>query len=71
MSDALNINLPVCQHLRNKGMFVSGQRDPGGSEDYHAGHSWCMLTQDSWGPDQKFVERPMCVAGRACYVAVL
>jgi hypothetical protein len=64
-------NRPVCRHLRNKGMLVNEELDPGGSADIHSGHCWCLLTQGSFGPDQQLVERPQCIEGRSCYVAVL
>ena len=60
----------ACLHLRSKGMCVTGELDP-----TSIGHSdqncWCNQTQGALGPDDQFVNRKNCIAGRLCYVARL
>jgi hypothetical protein len=58
---------PACVHLRNKGMFVTGQMDPALIHESAAGHCWCLRTQDVFGPDCGSVGRLACTPGRPCY----
>ncbi len=60
----------ACRHLLSKGMYVTGLINP---EDEHDqigdGHCWCGQTQNVLGPDDQFVERRLCIAGRKCFEA--
>jgi len=62
----------ACQHLRSKGMYITGCQNPA-VEDGQVGdgHCWCNLTQHILGPDDNFVGRPACIAGRACFVPTI
>jgi hypothetical protein len=64
------LNAPACQHLRSKGMYVTGLMDP--YEDGHSdGYCWCNQTAGQYGPDDQYVDRTTCKPGRTCYQAVL
>jgi hypothetical protein len=63
------ISGPTCQHLRSKGMYVSGQREL--AEGIGDGHCWCNKTQHVLGPDDGLVSRTRCDATRRCFQAVL
>ncbi|MGE0607392.1 MAG: hypothetical protein AB7O62_09885 [Pirellulales bacterium] len=70
-----NGELPViggatCQHLRSKGMYISGERDLG-NMPIGDGNCWCGKTQQVLGPDDQLVGRDRCSSARRCYVAVL
>jgi hypothetical protein len=60
----------ACQHLRSKGMYITGCQNPA-VEDGQVGdgHCWCSVTQHALGPDDNFVDRSLCIAGRRCFVA--
>jgi hypothetical protein len=60
---------PTCQHLRSKGMYITGQRELDGQTV--DGNCWCAKTQGSLGPDDNFVGRLRCSSARKCYQAVL
>jgi len=60
---------PTCQHLRSKGMYITGQRDLDGV--IGDGYCWCGKTQNVLGPDDALVGRLRCNNGRNCYVASL
>jgi hypothetical protein len=66
--------VPACMHLRSKNMYVSGTMDPA-RDDYEFsgdGYCWCGKTQHPLGPDDKFVERPLCsVPERTCYERIV
>ena len=71
---ALNVVQPTCQHLRSKGMYITGQRDLGGQTGANPigdGHCWCAKTQAALGPDDGLVGRQRCTSARRCYQAVL
>jgi hypothetical protein len=61
------VDAPTCLHLRSKGMYVTGQRDPGPA--IGDGHCWCNRTQNVLGPDDALVARACCNASRTCYQA--
>ena len=64
------LNAPACQHLRSKGMYVTGLMDP--YEDGHSdGYCWCNQTQNQLGPDDQFVTREACDQSRPCYERVI
>ena len=70
-----DVDLPVvgsttCQHLRSKGMYITGERDLGGMP-IGDGNCWCSKTQQVLGPDDQLVGRERCTNVRRCYVAVL
>jgi hypothetical protein len=75
MSD-LNIidksTVPICCHLRSKGMYIHGTTDvvdtgmPGTGD----GHFWCLKTMHLFGPDNEVVNRQECKPGRHCYETV-
>lgn len=72
----LSVARPVCRHLLSKGMFVTGEVNPGDDPtgDYaEIGDSncWCNRTQNCLGPDDQLVDRDSCVAGRGCFEARL
>ena len=60
---------PACIHLRNKGMYVSGQAHSNGGGSGH--HCWCNLTQHVRGPDNNLVSRGECGSDRECFRATL
>ena len=60
----------ACANLLSKGMYVTGMIDPG-EVDRSDGYCWCNQTQNMYGPDDQYVDRTTCVAGRQCYVARL
>ena len=67
-TDDLNvIQGPTCIHLRSKGMYITGRRDPEDDGEIGDGHCWCNKTQNVLGPDDGLVDRPECKAARACY----
>ena len=60
---------PACQHLLSKGMYVTGTLDPEVDSGLMGdGYCWCAKTQRQFGPDNGFVDRVTCVAGRSCYL---
>lgn len=63
---------PACQHLRSKGMYVTGMLNPA---EEHAeigdGHCWCNLNQNVIGPDDNLVSREGCQPGRTCYQPII
>jgi hypothetical protein len=69
------ISRPVavaCQHLRSKGMYVTGCLNPEEEDgEVGDGYCWCNRTQGMIGPDDGLVSRGGCAAERACYQAVL
>jgi hypothetical protein len=69
-SASLNvITHATCQHLRSKGMYVTGQREL--ADGIGDGHCWCNKTQNVLGPDDGLVGRVRCNGERRCYEAVL
>lgn len=62
----------VCQHLRSKGMYITGKLDPI-REDGQVGdgNCWCGKTQNFLGPDDAVVSRQQCCSGRSCFQARL
>lgn len=62
------VTAPACIHLRSKSMYVRGQL---GQSEHPAepgsGSCWCNTTQHFVGPDQDYVTRHACIAGRPCY----
>jgi hypothetical protein len=56
-----------CIHLRNKAMFVSGDRGPGVSGNSGSHACWCNRTQHVIGPDKLFVSHEHCDTSRHCY----
>jgi hypothetical protein len=63
---------PSCQHLRSKGMYVSGVMDPlNDPNPMNDGYCWCNKTQHVYGPDDQLAERQQCNSGRTCFQAVL
>jgi hypothetical protein len=61
------ISGPACVHLRNKEMYVDGDRQSLDKAAEQGAHCWCNLTQHILGPDQADVQRQTCVPGRTCY----
>lgn len=60
---------PACLHLRSKGMYVTGQVNPG--ETGHSdGYCWCNQTQNVLGPDDQMVDRAACQVGRTCFYQI-
>lgn len=60
---------PACQHLLSKGMYVTGTLDPEVDSGLMGdGYCWCAKTQRQFGPDNGFVDRVSCVAGRSCFL---
>jgi hypothetical protein len=68
-ANSLPVLGPTCEHLRSKGMYVTGQRDLDGAMG--DGNCWCAKTQGPRGPDENFVGRQRCTSDRKCYQAVL
>jgi hypothetical protein len=68
-NDDLAVLGPTCQHLRSKGMYITGQRDLDGQTG--DGNCWCAKTQGPLGPGDSFVNRQRCTSARKCYQAVL
>ncbi len=61
-----------CRHLRSKGMYITGQLNPAAEgNEVGDGHCWCNQTQHALGPDDDFVGRDTCIAGRQCFVQIL
>ena len=61
---------PACMHLRSKAMYVTGElRNPDHPDEAGSQYCWCNVSQHVLGPDQLAVNRPACIAGRACYQA--
>jgi hypothetical protein len=59
---------PACVYLRNKAMYVTGDRKSLDEMDLTSTHHcWCNLTQHDRGPDKDLVDRESCVSGRECY----
>lgn len=56
-----------CIHLRNKGMYITGEIDSERPDEAGGRFCWCNQTQHAMGPDRKEVDRPLCVPGRECY----
>ena len=61
------VTAPACIHLRNKAVCLTGDPRTVDLSGESEGHCWCTLTQHVRGPDQQFVTRSDCVAGRSCY----
>ena len=58
----------TCQHLRSKAIYVTGQlRTPDHPDEINDEYCWCNKTQHLIGPDQRDVERRVCVPGRQCF----
>jgi hypothetical protein len=64
--------VPICCHLRSKGMYVHGTTDavdtglPGSGDGYF----WCLKTMHLFGPDSEVVNRDACKPGRVCYETI-
>jgi hypothetical protein len=58
-----------CANLRTKGMYVppnplaDGNTEQGSSTAVY----WCLKTMKMTGPDDGFVARDVCIAGRTCF----
>ena len=63
------VTAPACVHLRSKAMYVTGNSDPEHPDEAGGRYCWCNQTQNVLGPDNAHVDRPACIAGRACYRA--
>jgi hypothetical protein len=64
----VDLSIPLCRNLRNKGMYV--YTDGGGGEhgDYDNTIYWCLQTMKSFGPDDEQVDAHECRApDRSCY----
>jgi hypothetical protein len=61
--------IPMCRHLRSKGMYVHGTTEelntgvPGSGDGYF----WCLKTMHLFGPDNQAVNRQECRPDRTCY----
>lgn len=66
----MNTNLPVCQYLRTKKMFISEheaealaeQTEPGAEAFY-----WCNRTLSEIGADDRPAHLRTCIPGRHCF----
>jgi len=64
----VDLSVPQCRHLRNKGMYV--YTDGGGQDhgDYDNTIYWCLETMKSFGPDDEQVDSHACRSTtRSCY----
>ena len=67
-SSAIDPSVPLCRHLRNKGMYVHTDGLNGGHEGYDNSIYWCFKTMNSFGPDDEYVNRDECrCTTRTCY----
>lgn len=71
--DNPNVASPVaCRHLLSKGMYITGLMNPEEEHDQIGdGNCWCGQTQNVLGPDDGFVERRSCIAGRKCFESMV
>lgn len=59
----------LCRHLRWKGLFVGGERDPA-VPNPSDGFCWCVHTQNCLGPDGAVADRESCGPARSCFVSL-
>ena len=63
-----NVRVPLCRHLRCKGMFTNAERsEEGGFLPYDATIWWCARTEKQLGPDDLPCHDSECRAGRRCF----
>ncbi len=59
---------PPCAQLRSKAIYVTGNlHNPSHNDEDGSHYCWCNLTQHIKGPDDQYVSRRECIAGRACF----
>ena len=62
-------DLPLCRHLRSKGMYIytDGMREETADDDDSTVY-WCVQTMKNFGPDDEMVGGRECRdASRSCY----
>ena len=64
--------VPICCHLRSKGMYVHGTTEEvdAGMPGTGDGYFWCLKTMHLFGPDNETVNREVCRPGRNCYETI-
>jgi len=65
--DEARADQPACIHLRSKSMYVTGEMKPNHPDENCEIHCWCNQSQHVLGPDQKDVDRTLCIIGRDCF----
>jgi hypothetical protein len=65
----VDVDKPVCRHLRTKGMHVYGQDTPDAFSTSRSSHYHCLRTQFVTGPDGGLSVPEQCAVGRSCFEA--